>query len=701
MRFHVDAVPLVAFVIVALAAGLFYAFLIPPFDVPDEAAHVFRAYATSGGVCVGQERTAIPHALIEMQGDFPPRFETQLPAVQSRSWQTLRSGAPLSPASAASLENVRGNLYSCVPYLPAGLAFAVSRAIHLPAASAFYSGRVINLILFVAMTAVAVSLLPVGRWLLLSVALLPMTLHQAASFSADAITIGLSFLYFAYCCRLGLSETATVRQCVLLIGLAGLLSLCKFNVWLVLAGLLIPAARLGSIRKKLVLVVALLAASAGAAGIWQLWNESNIRKYEAAQRLGSINIQRNAQVLVREPSVFAGSAIRSARALWPTYVEMIVGRLGHAAIRLPQPVILIAAFLLLICLLIRDGPDRIALWQRGILLGIALAAAVSMFSLMWILETTERALTEAYAGRSMILGIQGRYFIPILPAALLGLWLPRLEIGKAIQVLIIACWGLVNAVAISVVHTSYHPDIDFRQLPPISYEGKLVSRSGVGSDSGKVYIVSEGKKYWVLDQRWMIRYGYRWPEDVQTIPRDTLAALPDGGTVSIEDAGRGVVLRLPPETAASRYEGKTIHAAGDPIVYYVTNGKKQRIHGGSTSRDIVVVSEGEIRSLPEISPGAARVPSSSPISDLASKQWELRLVRRPGISADDQKVYVIHDGKRRWVHSARWILDRGCRWPEDVSVISAGELARFPEGESVLANAVDPPKLRCSASAPE
>jgi hypothetical protein len=56
------------------------------------------------------------------------------------------------------------------------------------------------------------------------------------------------------------------------------------------------------------------------------------------------------------------------------------------------------------------------------------------------------------------------------------------------------------------------------------------------------------------------------------------------------------------------------------------------------------------------------------------------LVRRPGETPDDQKVYFVENGRKRWVTAAGWIVDKGLRWPDDVQVIATSELDALQPG---------------------
>ena len=63
--------------------------------------------------------------------------------------------------------------------------------------------------------------------------------------------------------------------------------------------------------------------------------------------------------------------------------------------------------------------------------------------------------------------------------------------------------------------------------------------------------------------------------------------------------------------------------------------------------------------------------------------YEGKLVRRPGEKPEDQAVYLVQKGMKRWVPSSKWIVEHGYRWPEDVLFISPEALAAIPQGPPV------------------
>jgi SAM-dependent methyltransferase len=50
------------------------------------------------------------------------------------------------------------------------------------------------------------------------------------------------------------------------------------------------------------------------------------------------------------------------------------------------------------------------------------------------------------------------------------------------------------------------------------------------------------------------------------------------------------------------------------------------------------------------------------------------LIRRPGDTPEDQKVYFVENGRKRWVTTSEWIIAKGMNWPSDVQFVTAEEL---------------------------
>ena len=118
------------------------------------------------------------------------------------SWQELSENlfttTPDSFDSHTALEELQTDRNPTL-YLFSAAAVFLAYVFHLGFVPALMLGRTANLIVFALLAALAVKAAPFGRRVFAAAALLPMTLHLAASFSRDSLLLGLAFAFTALC----------------------------------------------------------------------------------------------------------------------------------------------------------------------------------------------------------------------------------------------------------------------------------------------------------------------------------------------------------------------------------------------------------------------------------------------------------------------------------------------------------------------
>ena len=140
-----------------------------------------RAFGVSQGHLTGPASTSVPNTVDELIRLYPEHLEN----VRKISAQELVAKArePLRPEDSAGLANEAMNRNTWLPYVPSALALVAGRLLHAPALVLLYRGRLANLAGYIALVWAALRLIPAGRMILLTVALMPMVIHQAASLS--------------------------------------------------------------------------------------------------------------------------------------------------------------------------------------------------------------------------------------------------------------------------------------------------------------------------------------------------------------------------------------------------------------------------------------------------------------------------------------------------------------------------------------
>jgi hypothetical protein len=437
-----------------------YALVIPPFQVPDENHHLCRAWSVSELQFVGPQQTHVPTSFVDLIARFSPRFE-QIPERRVVSARELVSWLrqPLRADATAGVENPNANVYSFVPYAATALVLGTGRALQASPLIQMYAGRLVNGAVYVLLFFLSLRILPTFRVLLFVVALTPMALSQAASLSADSLTLALTALFTALVFRLAFEHRLLripVQDGLLVVGVLILLSLCKFNPWLALFALLIPAekfpARWGRIAFAALCVVAACATEL----VWNHVNAPALLALQSARAAEGKLLAANAAFVSSHPLRFAEIAVFTNVAASWEWLHEFVGVLGWVS--LPIHPLLVILYTCGMILAARTLSSEIALsrCQKVVLAAVVSFTIFSLDVLLWILETPASMLHLAPFELVLIRGIQGRYFLPIALPALVLVSRGRSQPPSWGLPAILTIVAAVNAGGLLTLWSSYH-----------------------------------------------------------------------------------------------------------------------------------------------------------------------------------------------------------------------------------------------------
>lgn len=390
--------------------------LVPPLQSPDEDSHLRRAYSLQEGVFfispnsrsapqnqrvdVGLERFTM--AWLNHLATKPHNRAT--PALEALSRQQDWTGDQSEMFSA-------GAAYFPVLYWPAAAGLALAQAMDQPVWVANAWARVSMLLVSLLAIALALAIARAGFHVVCATALLPMTWAQFGSVNLDSMTISLGILAAAmmsagvYGSRtpLGRDYSSGVRAGAWT--LLGLLVVSKplFLALLLppLAWSLRPHARWNLLPIGLILVV--LAA-------WMV---------HMAQSFVDVRLQPGASAFARLWEALI-SPVDTLQLLCSTlahhhvfYWKTMVGVLGWLDTPLPDAIYVYAAVLLGVAVLADSATPNAAHWQdRSAYAAAAVGYVLATLLILWAAWTPE--------GAQVIEGVQGRYFLPILPLAALA-----------------------------------------------------------------------------------------------------------------------------------------------------------------------------------------------------------------------------------------------------------------------------------------
>jgi uncharacterized membrane protein len=451
------------FVALSLTFGLAMVIVTPPFQAPDEPHHFFRAYQISEGRLapnwpdnVGQGD--LPVSLGQICEPFSDvRYSTAI-----TSFSAIRDvlKIPLKPRIRENYVLATAH-YSPIGYLPQAIGIWFGRILNWPPLILMYLGRITNLCVWIGLGYRALRTAGGLARPFLLLLLMPMSLFMSASLSADAVVNGLAILLVALAVSAagmkgGDDSFVGWHWMVEYVLCASVLALAK-AAYLPLAGLifLVPTKRIGG-RGRFAIILTVLALATTIPVI--LWSRTtpglNMVTY-----LGNphVSARRQFQFLLENPRALLLIPILSGQKDGLKMILSLVGRLGWFNIQVSP--FFVAVYLLALLLACRPGvgsPVFRKPWRAVVV--SAVVAAASAEALLLMIDLIWNAV-----GGLVVIGLQGRYFIPIAPALLLitaALWefLPaklrshRSESQRDLSTALIAFAGCAYALIVLYFH---------------------------------------------------------------------------------------------------------------------------------------------------------------------------------------------------------------------------------------------------------
>ena len=389
----------VAMIFALALIGILY-FVICPFEMPpDEPAHFRRAFEISAGGIFSKPLSS-------------GAFGDILPRALNDCWNRA---AVIDWNDKAEVGFTNTALYSFVNYLPQALGILLARIFTNKVAVIYYIGRLFNFLFAFALSAFALKKIPFGRKILFVIMLFPMTLQEMISMSPDALVNALSFAFVAFILDCAYQKEKVGRKDIALIGIMlCAIALCKI-VYLgaVFLIYIIPSKKMTKRDRYLLrIAVPLVAVSLNLISLaFSTTMLANV-KYG---HMGEIDSNNQMKFILSHPSSYAKIFVKTLISHCQGYIETCVGSsLGW--LNIDTPFISWGFFVIMLAGVASACNDLPVFVQKR----DAAFFALTFLSGLVLILTSEYVGWTALRAKT-IEGVQGRYFIPILPCLLLPL----------------------------------------------------------------------------------------------------------------------------------------------------------------------------------------------------------------------------------------------------------------------------------------
>jgi uncharacterized membrane protein len=507
------------FLLMLLFFGLPMIFLIPPGAGYDEEDHLVRVWELSAFSFLPGQLSAQELRYPATFRDLAYRQQANSGLIDSDFWVTY-AHTPLDAHGFVRRELKTKSVYSPALLLPQAIAMRLGRSANLPALPAFYAGRLASLLSYLILICLALRGMPFGKWILAVLALTPMALFQAATITPDAISNGIGFLFIAGVLKLSQVQEIDWRESGRLVLLIFLLFLAKVNLTalILLPFLLIPPTRFPQKR----IYVSLLGTTAilfliEVAG----WNLI-ATKFSDALLANNADAGAQLRYLLDHPLIFPAILLKDPFINGWAYLQGWINGYGYFFWTPPQIVSVLFLLSLATVLLIDSTREQLTRKDRIVFLLVFLAGYLATAVPLYLTFTT--------VGLNELLGVQGRYFVPLalLPVLVLGSILvpkqfvisSRWVIGFLTVTLAMNIGGIILAFYVPCGTTFYQSGLCYQPLykdlsnearlsPPITEEVSITQGINVACNGfGEVRVLlnpstsgDQGKTRFILQEK--------------------------------------------------------------------------------------------------------------------------------------------------------------------------------------------------------
>lgn len=401
------SLPLLAFLTVLLL-GLVYMLVLTPLSPPDERQHYLRSYHLSNYLLFQPDKELCRIQDFDFHG-FTIHQNTA--EGYQRIVESLAQGNPANPSAVAEID-LEPITYPLL-HLPQAVGITVARILGLPFIWLFYLGRFCNLLSYALCVFFAVRAVPKKKGFFFAAGIMPMALHQAASYSYDAFTNGMTLFFIALCYSAIRSEQPMTKKEFGTLTIVSILMAPAKVVYVFYGALvfLIPARRFVILKKKPAVGI-----------IFSLMLAAAIVSWLPSALSGSA-VNYNPLSEVYSLSYLWEHPLSALMMFWETltfgFMPWLSDSIGQtfSGLSMVVPQYLSVLWLILLFLLVmhkRDNPlSLVSRPERIVYLSVSAITVLSILFTMFITWTP--------VGSARIIGIQGRYFIPLIPLLFLSL----------------------------------------------------------------------------------------------------------------------------------------------------------------------------------------------------------------------------------------------------------------------------------------
>ena len=398
------------FLLIGLTAGTMLVVIMPLNKVGfDEETHFRNAYNIKLSAEVSST-LAIEELKVVSLANWPYNIAQSKEERDIMEAYYQDAGDYTSKGSKAIKVSTKISTVGAFNYIFMALGIKMGKLLHLPFTAVFTLGRLFNMWSYITLIYFAIKKLPIGKYIMAVLALMPTPMFQAAVYSCDPVITGFMYLGLAYLIAelIEKENKITIKNGIILLGSLGFGMVAKaVYVPIMALGFLIPAEKFKNRKQKMVFRITNVVCILGLLATFvvpMLFAAESI----GDPRGGDVSVMGQVSLILSQPLGYLKVWFDNmSNVFWDySFGEGSLGTLGHLTASTCVPMI----GLLLIFTIMTDNIERS---EQDLILKQKWSMFIAaMLSVAFVWGSLYLAFNEV--GSTFMGGVQGRYFIPLL-----------------------------------------------------------------------------------------------------------------------------------------------------------------------------------------------------------------------------------------------------------------------------------------------
>ena len=403
------------FLLSSVIIGFIYMLIMTPYSVSDEEGHITTAYRYSN-VILGKGYQTENGNMLKRKCDIREYGLDTVPSISTYNSIISNFADKVQEEDKELVEVPGDHIGNLWQYIPASIGITIGRVMNVGYIPLIYLARICNFAFFIGMIYLAIRKIPFGKITIYTIAMLPMTLHQGMSCSYDSIVYALSFLFISYSIYIAFTKEKIKKRDIIILALcAGILSTCKAGIFIFICFvcLIISKNKFKNKKTYFAVIVGVILCALSMLLIFNfvkvtkavtvtsndnLQNFTNVSGYTYKDIIDSpLNFIKVCYNTIRQEGDFLFLSTFGAYLSWSTMEPIEV-----------SVVIIICYIILMIISSIKVNNEEKYLNLKHKILFLFIC--VSTFVAFMVV-----AFTWTPSNRNIIFGLQGRYYVELLP----------------------------------------------------------------------------------------------------------------------------------------------------------------------------------------------------------------------------------------------------------------------------------------------